>query len=174
MPRGQSGVPGQELAADFLERWNRQARSINRQLHALAATEGAVDNFSTDFLARDGLHLNVKGNRGLLRGITGAIHHIHTSHPPRNYFIYFRCSGLAIVNHATKNTASPIDVQNTNTSRVCLHVCVHLYVHACMCVQVRVSSPVRFKSVDKCCSLLITDCCPCSCTNCDRVSVRQR
>ena len=81
LPRGQSGFPGQELAADFLERWNRQARSINRQLHALPATDDAVDvlvhdNFSRDFLARDGLHLNLRGNRCLLRGITGAIHRI--------------------------------------------------------------------------------------------------
>ena len=88
LPKGQSGFPGQELAADFLERWNRQARSINRQLHApaamrinrqlhaLAATDDAVDvlvheHFSRDFLARDGLHLNLRGNRCLLRGITG-------------------------------------------------------------------------------------------------------
>ena len=57
LPRGQSGFTGQELAADFLERWNRQARSINRQLHALAATEGAVDvlvheHFSREFPGR--------------------------------------------------------------------------------------------------------------------------
>ena len=71
LPRGQSGFPGQELAADFLECWNRQARSINRQLHELATTDDAVD-----FLARDGLHLNLRGNRCLLRGITGAIHRI--------------------------------------------------------------------------------------------------
>ena len=81
LPRGQSGFTGQELAADFLERWSRQARSINRQLHALAATEDAVDvlvheHFSRDFLARDGLHLNLRGERCLLRDITGAIHHI--------------------------------------------------------------------------------------------------
>ena len=81
LPRGQSGFTGQELAVDFLERWNRQARSIHRQLHALAATEGAVDvlvheHFSREFLARDGLHLNLRGKRCLLRGITGAIHHI--------------------------------------------------------------------------------------------------
>ena len=81
LPRGQSGFPGQELAGDFLERWNRQARSINRQLHVLAATDDAVDvlvheHFSRDFLARDGLHLNLWGNRCLLRGITSAIHRI--------------------------------------------------------------------------------------------------
>ena len=77
----QSGFPGQELAADFLERWNRQARSINRQLHTLAATEDAVDvlvyeHFSRDFLGRNGLDLNLRGNRCLLRDITGAIHRI--------------------------------------------------------------------------------------------------
>ena len=81
LPRGQSGVPGEELAADFLECWNRQARSINRQLHALAATDDAVDvlvheHFSRDFLTRGDLHLNLRGNRCLLRGITGAIHRI--------------------------------------------------------------------------------------------------
>ena len=81
LPRVQSVFTGQELAADFLERWNRQARSINRQLHALAATEDAVDvlvheNMSGDFLARDGLHLNLRGKRFLLRSITGAIQHI--------------------------------------------------------------------------------------------------
>ena len=86
LPRGQSGFPGQELAADFLERWNRQARSINRQLHALAATDDAVDvlvheHSSRDFLARDGHDLNVRGNRCLLCGITGAN---YPSHPPRN------------------------------------------------------------------------------------------
>ena len=76
LTRGQSGFPGQELAADFLERWNRQAASINMQLHAIAASDDAVDHepFSTDFLARDGLHLIVKGNWCLLCGITDAIH----------------------------------------------------------------------------------------------------
>ena len=78
LPRGQSGFPGQELAADFLERWNWQAHIINRQLHALAATDDAVDvlvheHFSRDFLTRGDLHLNLRGNRCLLRGITGAI-----------------------------------------------------------------------------------------------------
>ena len=81
LPKSQSGFPGQELTADFLDRWNRQAASINAKLHAIAASEDAVDvlaheHFSTDFLARDGLHLNVKGNLYLLRCITGAIHHI--------------------------------------------------------------------------------------------------
>ena len=126
LPRNQSGFPGQELAADLLERWNRQAASINAQLHVIAASDDAVDvlvheHFSVDFLARDGLHLNLKGNRCLLRGITGVIHHI------RHVIIDLPISivsGLAIVNDATKNTTSPIDVQNTNTSRVCLHACV--------------------------------------------------
>ena len=79
------------------------------------------EHFRTDFLARHGLHIKVKRNRCLLRGITGAIHHI------RHVIIDLSISivsGLAIVNDATKNTTSPIDVQNTNTSRVCLHACV--------------------------------------------------
>ena len=72
---------GQELASDFLERWNWQAASINVRRHARAASDDAVDvldheHFTTDFLARDGLHHNLKGNRCVLRGITGAIHHI--------------------------------------------------------------------------------------------------
>ena len=93
---------------------------INAQLHAIAASDDAVDvlvheHFSAYFLARDGLHLNLKGNRRLLRGITGAIHHI------RHVIIDLPISivsGLAIVNDATKNTTSPIYVQNTNTSSV--------------------------------------------------------
>ena len=53
LPRGQSGFTGQELAVDFLERWNRQARSIHRQLHALAVTEGAVDVLVHEHFSRD-------------------------------------------------------------------------------------------------------------------------
>ena len=37
------GDSSQELASDFLERWNRQPASINVQLHARAASDDAVD-----------------------------------------------------------------------------------------------------------------------------------
>ena len=63
----------EHFTSDFLERWNWQASSVNVQLHAIAASDDAVDVLAHKHF-KVVLHLNMKGYRCLLRGITDAIY----------------------------------------------------------------------------------------------------